>query len=47
MKKALCIGINSYASAPLAGCVNDALDWAKFLTIRGYATATLLDSAAT
>ena len=47
MKKALCIGINAYASAPLAGCVNDAFDWAKFLTIRGYASTTLLDSAAT
>jgi hypothetical protein len=29
--KALCVGINTYADAPLAGCVNDVLDVAKHL----------------
>ena len=30
-KRALCIGINDYPTAPLAGCVSDAEDWAKTL----------------
>lgn len=48
-KKALCIGINDYPGTDndLAGCVNDAHDWADALTQRGYAVTTLLDSQAT
>ena len=49
MKKAVCIGINNYpgSNMDLAGCVNDAKDWAKELKFRGFAVATLLDSKAT
>lgn len=47
MKTALCIGINQYPSAPLAGCVNDANDWTAFLGKKGYAVTTLLDAQAT
>lgn len=47
MKTALCIGVNKYHSAPLAGCVNDANDWAVFLESRGYQVTKLLDEAAT
>ncbi len=38
MKKALIVGINSYPTAPLRGCVNDAEDWWEILTtLGGYA----------
>lgn len=49
MKTALCIGINDYegVDADLAGCVNDAEDWAEFLRWRRFTTATLLDKEAT
>lgn len=47
MKTALCIGINKYPSAPLAGCVNDANDWSDFLTKKGYHVTKLLDKDAT
>lgn len=48
-KYALCIGINNYPGThmDLAGCVNDANDWAGELGGRGFAVDTLLDSAAT
>ena len=48
-KKALCIGINDYPGTQndLAGCVNDARDWAAELSARGFALSTLLDSQAT
>ncbi len=48
-KKAFCIGINDYpgTGSDLAGCVNDAQDWAKELTQRGFAVTTLIDSQAT
>lgn len=48
-KYALCIGINSYPDTgwDLAGCVNDARDWAVELRSRGFIPELLLDSAAT
>jgi hypothetical protein len=48
-KIALCIGINDYpgTDADLAGCVNDAQDWAKLLAQRGFAVSLLLNGEAT
>src|SRR5262245_17828782 len=48
-KSALCIGINNYPGTgmDLKGCVNDAEDWAKALTGRGFAVERLLDADAT
>lgn len=48
-KLALCVGINNYPGTQmdLAGCVNDATDWAAELAARGFAVSTLLDSQAT
>ena len=50
MKKlALCIGINNYPGTDmdLAGCVNDANDWAAELVKRGFSVSKLLDEQAT
>ncbi|MBD3299225.1 MAG: caspase family protein [candidate division Zixibacteria bacterium] len=48
-KLALCIGINDYpgTQSDLAGCVNDANDWAKVLRERDYQVRMLLDDKAT
>lgn len=48
-KVALCIGINDYPGTQndLAGCVNDANDWAQAFRARGYTASTLLDKKAT
>jgi uncharacterized caspase-like protein len=48
-RRALCIGINDYpgTDSDLAGCVNDAADWAAALRKRGFEVATLLDRKAT
>jgi metacaspase-1 len=48
-KKALCIGINDYpgTDSDLAGCVNDAGDWAAELSGRGFDVSKLLDKKAT
>jgi hypothetical protein len=48
-KTALCIGINDYPGTgnDLAGCVNDADDWAEALTDRFFTVDQLLDAAAT
>jgi metacaspase-1 len=48
-RSALCIGINDYpgTGSDLAGCVNDANDWATALTRRGFTVTTMLDAAAT
>ncbi|MEO8411246.1 MAG: caspase family protein [Propionivibrio sp.] len=48
-KQALCIGINDYPGTQndLAGCVNDANDWAAELGSRDFTTKTLIDAAAT
>ena len=49
MRYALCIGINDYpgTGSDLAGCVNDAQDWAEELTKRGFGVETMLDAQAT
>ena len=46
---ALCIGINDYPGTDmdLAGCVNDANDWAAEFAARGFDVTTLLDAQAT
>lgn len=48
-KYALCIGINDYpgTGSDLAGCVNDANDWAAILTAAGFTVKKLLDKQAT
>lgn len=48
-KYALCIGINDYpgTDSDLAGCVNDANDWAAELGARGFEVARLTDGQAT
>ncbi|MCS5691900.1 caspase family protein [Cyanobium sp. FGCU-6] len=48
-RQALCIGINDYpgTASDLAGCVNDANDWAAELQQRGFTVHTLLDDQAT
>lgn len=48
-RRALCIGINDYpgTGSDLAGCVNDANDWAAAFADRGFAVKTLLDRQAT
>ncbi len=48
-KQGLCIGINNYPGTEndLAGCVNDANDWAEALSARGFAVEKLLDRKAT
>lgn len=45
---ALCVGINRYGSGmDLAGCRNDAEDWADALNARDFRTTTMLDGDAT
>jgi hypothetical protein len=48
-KHALCIGINDYPGTDndLAGCINDASDWAAALGARGFQVTKLFDKAAT
>jgi Caspase domain/N-acetylmuramoyl-L-alanine amidase len=45
-KRALCIGINEYATAPLAGCVADAETWARAFARLGFETAILSNGEA-
>lgn len=49
MPNALCIGINDYpgTGSDLAGCVNDAQDWAQMLTDREFSVSLMLDGEAT
>lgn len=48
-KMALCIGINDYpgTDSDLAGCVNDANDWAAAFAKRGFSVEKLFDRKAT
>lgn len=48
-KHAMCIGINDYpgTGSDLAGCVNDAQDWADALQARGFSVQRMFDSEAT
>jgi len=48
-KKALCVGINNYPDPAnrLAGCINDAIDWAAYLNGLGFSIQSLIDSNAT
>ncbi len=47
MKKALIIGINDYATAPLSFCVNDANNYRATLEAKGFACTMLLNAQAT
>jgi hypothetical protein len=44
---ALCIGIDAYPSAPLAGCVRDAEAWSAELRRQNFSVSTLLNGEAT
>jgi hypothetical protein len=46
-RRALCVGVDRYPSAPLAGCVADARMWAATLAALGFESTLLLDEAAT
>jgi hypothetical protein len=46
-RRALCVGIDRYPTAPLAGCVADAREWAQCFETLGFETALLLDDDAT
>ncbi len=45
-RRALCIGINQYASSPLFGCVSDARRWYSWFEKSGFQTDILLDQDA-
>jgi len=48
-KRALCMGINNYPDPAnrLAGCVNDATDWAAYLNSMGFGIVSLIDAKVT
>jgi hypothetical protein len=46
-RRALCVGIDSYPTSPLAGCVHDAQTWAQALRGLGFDVTTVLDRDAT
>jgi hypothetical protein len=46
-RRALCVGIDDYAMAPLAGCVADATDWRDTLVRLGFETTLLTNRQAT
>jgi hypothetical protein len=46
-RRALCVGIDSYATSPLAGCVSDARAWVRALSELGFDVKTVLDREAT
>ena len=45
--RALCVGIDSYATSPLAGCVRDAQAWETLLKSLHFDVTTLLEADAT
>lgn len=46
-RKAVCIGIDTYPTMPLEGCVNDARAWQQRLKKAGFTVTTLLNDQAT
>ena len=46
-RRAICIGIDKYRSAPLSCCVKDARRWAEWFAKQGFEIRTLLDEQAT
>jgi hypothetical protein len=46
-RRALCVGINTYPTAPLSGCVADAQEWADALRNLGFDVSMLIDEHAT
>jgi len=46
-RRALCVGINTYPTAPLSGCVADAQEWAGTLGSLGFETTLLINEQAT
>lgn len=46
-RRALCVGINDYPTAPLGGCVNDARMWSGQLKKLGFQCEELMDQQAT
>jgi hypothetical protein len=46
-KRALCVGIDDYPTAPLHGCRNDARLWSEVLGDLGFETTALFDGEAT
>ncbi|MES2320224.1 MAG: caspase family protein [Pseudomonadota bacterium] len=46
-RRALCVGINDYPTAPLAGCVADVALWEDVLRTAGFEVSSLLDAHAT
>ncbi|MBL8262775.1 MAG: caspase family protein [Xanthomonadaceae bacterium] len=46
-RRALCIGINAYPTAPLSGCVNDSRRWGETLADLGFKVESLTDKQAT
>ncbi|HEX6212998.1 MAG TPA: caspase family protein, partial [Methylomirabilota bacterium] len=44
---ALCIGINSYARAPLSGCIHDSMTWASALGALGFEVTTVPETEGT
>ncbi len=46
-RRALCVGIDDYATAPLAGCVDEARSVQRALASHGFETVLLLDRQAT
>ncbi|HKG21992.1 MAG TPA: caspase family protein, partial [Blastocatellia bacterium] len=46
-RRALCVGINTYPTSPLSGCVADAEEWVGTLRSLGFETTVLINEQAT
>ncbi len=46
-RRALCVGINDYPTAPLRGCVRDSQTWAQAFRAQGFEVTSLTDGQAT